>query len=242
MTPLSAVPLNSWTWLLGTLACFALAYRSYASYRRTANELSKYLAWFGLNMGIGQAFLAVPSFLTLDIGTLRTLYLAGEVFVYMSAVAQAAIVWCLVLRSSVSLRALTIPTAVVGLVSWLYAIPNSTLHLSGNFITYRDPLASTVIIGLILLSLFLPVGFYFLRAAAQQNQLKGRLTSLSLGLVYIGVGISTGGVELLSGQVITRYSAPGDAVFFAVMLVVMLWPRRVKTPTTPPRFDSIASK
>jgi hypothetical protein len=226
MTPLSAIPLNSWTWLVGALACFALYYRSFVNYRRSANELSKYLAYFALTMGCGQALLAVPSFLTLDVSILRATYLAGEFFIYASGVAQAAIVWCLILRRILSLRVVIISVTVVGLAAWLYAVPNSTLHISNNFISYRDPLVSTLVVGIMLTGLFLPVGIYFLRAATQQNRLKGRLTSLILGLVYIGVGISTGGVELVTGEVITHYSAIGDLVFFSIMLAVMLWPRR----------------
>ena len=222
------MPLNSFTWLVGSLACFALYYRSFINYRRSANELSKYLAWFALTMGCGQALLAVPSFFTLDVGILRTTYLIGELFVYMSAIAQAAIVWCLVLRQVTSLKALTIPIAVGGLASWLYAVPNSTLRINDNFITYRDPLVSTLVIGIMLAGLFLPTGIYFLREATHQTHFKAVLTSVVLGLVYVGVGISTGGVELVTGQVITRQSAVGDLVFFSLMLAAMLWPRRLK--------------
>ena len=91
MTPISDVPLNSLTWLAGSLACFALCYRSYTQYRHSANELSKYLACFSLAMAIGQALLAIPAFITLNVGILRTTYQAGELFIYMSMVAQAAI-------------------------------------------------------------------------------------------------------------------------------------------------------
>jgi hypothetical protein len=228
MTPLSAVPLNSWTWLVGSAACFVLGYRSFVQYRHSANELARYLTYFALAMGCGQGLLAVPAFITLDIGVLRTTYLAGEFFIYLSAVAQAAIVWCLILRRITSLKTVTIPIAVAGLAAWLYAIPNSTLRLNDKFITYRDPVASTVVIGVMLLGLFLPVGLYFFRASAQQSQLKGRLTSLVLGLVYVGVGILTGGLELTAGQVITRQSALADLVFFSILLVVLLWPQRIR--------------
>ena len=230
MTPLAALPLNSVTWLVGSLACFVLYFRSFMTYRRSANELSKYLAWFAFTMGCGQGLLAVPSFFTLDTGILRTTYLMGEFFVYTSAVAQMAIVWCLLLRSVVPLKVATLFVAAGGSAAWLYAIPNSTLRISDNFITYRDPLFSTIVIGIMLTGLFLPAGFYFLRAATQQSHLKGILTSVVLGLVYIGVGLSTGGVELVAGQVITPISALGDLAFFSILLAVLLWPRRIKLP------------
>jgi hypothetical protein len=60
------------------------------------------------------------------------------------------------------------------------------------------------------------------------------LTSLCLGLVYVGIGIFTGGIELLTGQVITPRSSPFDLAFFVVMSSVLLWPHRTaaKAPAT----------
>ena len=226
MVALSDVPLNSFVWTMGSIACFMLFYRSYASYRRSRNELSKYLAWFGLLMGIGQALLALPSFITLDTDVLRITYLMAEFMIYGSAVAQAAVLWCLVLRSHVSIYAATVPIGLLGLASWLYAIPRSTLEISDGFINYRDPAFSTAVIGLVLMGLFIPVGIYFLRSARQQTDTKAILTSLTLGLVYIGVGFFTGGIELITGQVITPVSAVFDLAFFTVMAGVLLWPHR----------------
>lgn len=226
MVTLAEVPVNSLTWMMGTLSSLALGYRSFVNFHTSRNELSKYLGWFGVFVGLGLAFLAVPSFFTLNTETLRLTYLAGEFFIYGSAVAQVGVLWCLMLRSYISVYFVTGFVAIVGLLSWLYALPRSTLRISGNFITYRDPTFSTVVIGTVLLSLFLPVGIYFLRAAAKQSQLKARLTSLVLGLVYVGIGLFTGGIELIAREVITRGTAMIDLVFFAIMLAVMLWPRR----------------
>lgn len=227
MVALSTVPLNSVAWLMGSIACLLLGYRSYATYRLSRNELSKYLTWFGLLMGIGQAGLAVPAFFTLDTGTLRTTYLAAEFFIYSSLVAQAAIMWCLLLRARFSIYYAVIPIALAGAVSWLYAVPRSNLRLGGNnFINYRDPTFSTIVIGVMLIGLFVPVGIYFLRSASRQGHAKAILTSLCLGLVYVGIGFFTGGIELLSGQVMTPRSAIFDLAFFFVMFSVLLWPHR----------------
>lgn len=232
MVSLSAVPLNSYTWLMGSIACYMLFYRSYINYRSSRNELSKYLAWFGILMGTGQVFLSLPAFFTLNTDTLRATYLMGEFVIYASAIAQAAVLWCLLLRSKVSIYAATLPIAVIGSVSWLYAVPHSTLEISNNFITYRDPLFSTIVIGLVLVCLFIPVGIYFMRSASQQTHTKAILTSLTLGLVYVGVGIFTGGVELVTGQVITPKTAIGDLAFFIVMASVLLWPHRAASRLT----------
>ncbi len=212
---------------MGSLACYMLFYRSITSYRVSRNELSKYVAWFGLSMGIGQSLLAMPAFFTLNPDTLRTTYLIGEFFIYCSAVAQSAVLWCLILRTKVPIYYATVPTALVGLASWLYAIPRSTLEFTANnFINYRDPTFSTIVVGVVLMSLFVPVGIYFIRSASKQTHIKAILTSLSLGLVYVGIGFFTGGIELLVGQVITPRSAIFDLAFFVVMFSVLLWPKR----------------
>jgi hypothetical protein len=222
----SDIPLNSITWFMGALACFMLCYRSFTSYRVSRNELSKYVGWFGLFMGIGQSLLALPAFFTLNPDTLRSTYLIGEFFIYCSAVAQAGVLWCLILRTKVSIYYATVPTAIIGLISWLYALPRSTLQFAtNNFINYRDPTFSTIVVGVVLMSLFIPVGIYFLRSASKQTHVKAILTSLSLGVVYVGIGFFTGGIELLVGQVITPRSAIFDLAFFIVMFSVLLWPR-----------------
>lgn len=212
---------------MGSMACLILFIRTYANYRTSKNELSKYLAWFALLMCIGQFLFAAPPFFTLDAGTLRKTYLAGELFVYGSAIAQSALLWCLILRKHLPIYAVTLPVTLVGAVSWIYAVPRSTLGLdAGSFITYRDPTFSTIVAGVVLLGLFIPVGLYFLHSASQQEHPKGVLMSLTLGLVYVGVGCFTGGMELLAGQVMTPRSAVFDLAFFFVMFSVFLWPRR----------------
>jgi hypothetical protein len=212
---------------MGSLACYMLGYRSYASYKVSRNELSAYLAWFGLLMGLGQSILAVPGFMTSDPSTIRTTYLIAELFIYSSMAAQAAVLWCLLLRSRIPRFYALAPVVAVGAAAWLYAIPRSTLRFTAdNFIEYRDPLFSTIVIGVFLIALFLPVGIYFLRSASRQEGTKAILTSLSLGLVYVGVGLFTGGIELLAGQVITPRSAVFDLAFFFVLFSVLLWPHR----------------
>ncbi|HZL08046.1 MAG TPA: hypothetical protein VFC50_02540 [Candidatus Dormibacteraeota bacterium] len=226
MVALSDIPLNSLTWSVGTVACLVLSYRSFASYRRSANELSKYIAWFGLIMGIAQGLFAIPPLFTLDLGTLRIVYILVELFVYISAVAQAAILWCLMLRSRLSIYFVIIPIAVLGTLAWLYSIPYASVHLDKRFINYHDPLFSTLVVGVMLIGLFVPVGIYFLRSVAGQVLLKAKLNSLALGVLYVGIGISTGGLELLTGEVLTRGSAIADTVLFAGLVVAFLWPRR----------------
>jgi len=232
MVALSDVPLNSVTWAAGTMACFALGYRSLVSYRRSANELTKYIALFGLVMGMAQALFALPPILTSDPSSLRTIYLIVELLVYTSAVAQAAIVWCLILRAHVPIYYATMPVVIVGSLAWLYSLPRASIEITDNFIKYHDPLLSTIIIGLMLILLFVPVGIYFLRSVGHQANLKAKLNSLALGILYVGIGLSTGGMELLTGQVLTPRLAIPDAILFVVLVVALLWPRHPSAQTT----------
>lgn len=134
------------------------------------------------------------------------------------------------LRTKLSLLATVFPYIIVGLASWLYSVPRATITLNNDFLLYKDPHAATIVIGLILLSLFLPVGFYFLRSGLRQHQLRGTLISLVMGLVYIAVGILTGGVELFYGEVVTHTTAILAMVFFSVQFIVLVWPRHLHAP------------
>ena len=220
------------TWAAGTMACLVLSYRSFTSYRRSANELSKYIAWFGLIMGIAQALFAIPPLFTLDPGALRIFYIVVELFVYASATAQAAILWCLVLRPYVSIYSVVTPVALGGTAAWLLSIPYASVHITNHFIDYSDPLFSTIVIGIMLIGLFVPVGIYFLRTAAGQINLKAKLNSLALGILYVGIGVSTGGLELLTGEVLVRSSAVPDTILFVILLVALLWPRPTLAKST----------
>lgn len=217
------------------MACFALGYRSLVSYRRSANELTKYIAWFGLIMGVAQALFAFPPLFTLDPTKLRTIYLIVELVVYASGVAQAAIVWCLMLRAYVPMYYATMPITAVGVVAWLYSLPRASVHLTHRFIVYHDPLLSTIIIGLLLIILFVPVGIYFLHSVVRQAHLKAKLNSLALGILYVGIGISTGGLELLTGQVLRPVLVVPDTILFIILVIALLWPRRtaVQAPEPP---------
>lgn len=231
------------TWSAGTAACIALGYRSLVGYRRTANELTKYIAWFGLTMAAAQALFAFPPLFTLNPEVLRTIYLLVELIVYTSAVFQAAVVWCLMLRAKVPIYYITLPMVLVGTVAWLYSLPRASVHVTHRFINYHDPLLSTIIIGVMLISLFVPVGIYFLRSVAQQVDLKAKLNSLALGVLYVGIGVSTGGLELSTGQVLAPVLVVPDTALFIILVIALLWPRqpavqRPAPPKTSQAFDT----
>ena len=226
MTAVSDIPISSITWLVGSTAMLVLGVKSLQSYHRSRTELLKYVAWFSLMVGSSLIFFSLPSLFTLNSSVLLKWDLAGEILYYGSMVAQAAMVWLLILRRYVPIYAVIIPVALLCLSSWIYAIPRATVTANPGFIDYLDPRFSSLVLGGLLLVLFLPVGIYFLRLAPRQHGVKSVMNSLVFGLTYIGVGLITGLIEIITGKVINRTTAPGLIVFFALLLVITLWPRR----------------
>lgn len=227
MTPLNDIPLSSISWLIGAVALLILGIKSLFGYRHSRIELSKYITWFSLIVSLALFFFSVPSFFTLNLNTLRPLDMIGEGFFYGGMISQAAIVWCLILRSRVPMYVLTIPAGLISLASWLYAIPHATIHFSShNFITYLDPRFSTLVIAGLMIFLFVPVGVYFLRLAPRQSGFKAVMNSVVFGVVYLGIGLTNGGFEIATGQVMTPKSVYGITLFFIFLLIVAVWPRK----------------
>lgn len=226
MTPLDAIPSSSISWLIGMAACSIVGVRSLLVYRQFRVELSKYMAWFGILVSIALGFFSIPAFFTLNFDVLHVYYIIGQFFFFCSMIAQAGIVWCLLLRSRLSIYYLAIPVGLIGFASWLYAVPRSYLLTVDGFMQYFDPRATTLGIAVLLIGLFVPVGLYFLRVAPRQKGFKAMFTSVAFGVAYIGIGLITGGFELLTGQIMTRTSVFGNDIFFTFLLIAALWPRR----------------
>ena len=232
MTPLDQLPLSSIAWFIGAVALIILGVKSLLGYRRSRVELSKYITWFALVVSVALFFFSVPSFFTLNLRTLLPLDMAGEGFFYGGMIAQAAIVWCLILRSRVNMYVLTVPVGLISLASWLYAIPRARIFFSAkDFVTYLDPRFSTLVIAGLMIFLFVPVGIYFLRLAPRQSGFKAVLNSVVFGLVYLGIGLINGGFEIATGQVMTPTSVFGIILFFIFLLVVAIWPRPNSKPS-----------
>lgn len=213
------------------MACLALAGKSYLAYRESYNILTKYICWFGSIVGAALLCFSVPTLFTLNTGDLRYAWVIGELLVYISLIPQAAILWALVLRSHVSVYVPTVAVGILGLTAWVISAPGLTLYREGNFIGYSEPGVSTFIMALLLAGLFIPAGFHFMRATVRQPEFKGRLTTFVLGLVYIGIGVSTASHLLFYGQVASAASSLGNMAFFIVLLGVVIWPRKAKAKT-----------
>lgn len=222
------IPVNSWAWLMGSIACLALGYKSIQAYRSSYGLLTKYICWFAIIMSLALGCFSISTIITLDPDKLRYSWIAGEFLVYAGLIPQAAIFWALVLRSKVSVYALTIPTAIIGFIGWILSAPNITLHLEGNFMAYSEPRISNFIMAFLLGITFIPAGFYFLKSVMRQVEFKDKLITFVLGLVYIGIGASTASHLIVYGQVASPISSWGNLVFFIVLFAVIAWPKRAK--------------
>lgn len=225
MTSLADFPINSLAWLVGSAGIYTLGFKSLVNYRRTNNLLTKYIIWFSVLVATALVFFSVPVLFTLDTAKLRYAWVAGEFFVYLALIAQAAILWQLTLRTRVSVYVPTIITGVIGLGAWLNAAPNLTLSLRGNFISYSESGISTFAMALLIGGLYIPVGLHFLRSTLRQTDFKSRLNTFTIGMVYTGIAISITAHLLFYGQVASPVASYGNLAFFIVLLAVMAWPR-----------------
>lgn len=232
MTPLNAIPIDSFSWLIGSVAILILGIKSLLRYRRSQDELTKYISRFALVMGVTLAMFCVPSFFTLHTRTLLIWDLVGEGFFFGGMMAQAAMMWFLILRPRFSAYFVTVPVGLVGLLAWLYALPYTKLVLANNFIYFLNPRLSTVVTAMLLIGLFGPVGAYFLRSAPRQMGFKAKFTSVAVGLTYLGIGLIGGGFEIVTGQMMTPSSVTSFTIFFSVLLVAAIWPRRSSTKSS----------
>ncbi len=217
MTALTDIPIDSISFLIGALACLVLGGKSLSRYRRSRDQLSKYMAWFALLTGIALAMFSMPSFFTLNPTALLFWGVAGEFPFFGGMVAQAAIMWFLILRRRMSLYLLTVPVAIIGLAASIYATGHTELIVSDNFVTFLNPRFTTLTIAVLMLGLFGPVGVYFLRMAPQQTSFKAMLNAVSLSGAYLGVGVIGAGFEIITGQIMTRTSVISNTIFFTLL-------------------------
>jgi hypothetical protein len=240
MTPLTEIPINSLAWMFGTAACLALGIRSLIIYRRSNSQLTKYLCWFFLLISISLVFFGFPALFTLDEGILHLSYVIGEFFMYIGFIAQAAVLWSLLLRQYFSVYTLTIPVGIIGLATWLYATPNSAIYLKDNFIDYSEPGICSFSMGILFIGLFMPVGLHFLRATMRQDGFKDRLVTFVLGMVYAGIGISTGVHLFTVGHATSPAASVGNLVFFIALIASIALPRREPAQTMLPEVRQTA--
>jgi hypothetical protein len=232
MTPLADIPLNTYCWLVGAVTLIVLGMKSVIGYRKSRLELSKYMAWFSWVFLPCLLAFSVPALFTLDPGIIRTTSLIGEFFFFMGLVTQSAILWFLILRRYMPIYYVTGPTAALGTACWLYDIARSRVVLEQGFINYYDPRIVSIIIALMMTALFVPVGVYFIRAASLQSSFKATIASFALGMMYIGIGLSTASEELIARQLLTPYSAVVNLIIAAFVLLALLlpWKFNVRLP------------
>lgn len=232
MTPLADIPLNTWCWGLGAITLIVLGVKSVRGYRKSRGQLTKYMAWFSWVFLPCLLAFSLPAVFTLDPDVLRITSLVGEFFFFAGLVTQAAILWCLILRRYCSIYLVTVPVGLIGLACWLYDVGHSKLVVGDNFINYYDPRVISFVIAILMIGLFVPVGIYFLRAASLQVGAKATVTSFMMGLMYVGIGLSTGSQEIFSRQLVTPTAAIINLGIAVLLLFALLmpWQLGVKLP------------
>jgi hypothetical protein len=70
-----------------------------------------------------------------------------------------------------------------------------------------------------------------MKSTVRQSDFKGRLITFTLGMVYIGVGVSTASHLLVIGQVASATSSIGNMAFFLILLGAIVWPKRINIHT-----------
>jgi hypothetical protein len=226
MTPLSEIPTDAISFLIGAAACLVLGGKSWLHFHRSRDDLSRYMAWFALLTGIALAMFSVPSFFTLNESVLLFWGVAGEFPFFAAMVAQAAIMWFLIIRPRFPVYYLIVPVAILGLAAAIYAVPYTQLTVEPNFILFQNPRFTALIIAALMLGLFGPVGIYFLKMAPRQDGFKSMLNAVSLSVVYLGVGVAGAGFEIIAGSIMTHFSVVTNTIFFSFFLLGVLWPRR----------------
>lgn len=218
-----------------------LGIRSTVGYRRSRGQLSKYMAWFSWIYLPCLLAYSIPAIFTLDPDVLRKASLVGEFFFWIGFVAQAAILWCLILRRYFSIYYITVPVAIIGLACFIYDIPTSRIVLSDNFINYYQSRIVSLTIAGLMTALFVPVGIYFIRAASWQSGAKATVTSFVMGMMYAGMGLSIASQEIVAKQLVTPVAAVVDLIIGLMLLTALLIPWRlsvklpapVQTPAPP---------
>ena len=201
-----------------------LGAKSTAGYHKSRVQLTKYMAWFSWVFLPCLLAFAIPPIFTLDHDVLLKTSFVGEAFFWGGLVAQAAILWCLILRRYVSIYYATIPVALIGTACWIYNLPRASLALSDNFINYYEPYIICVVIAVLMIILFVPVGIYFIRAASWQSGLKATVTSFVLGMMYVGIGLSIASEELIAKELVTPASAVVNLLIAVMLLTALLAP------------------
>lgn len=234
MTPFAEIPINSLAWIFGSVACFALLVRSLIVYRRSYSPLTKYICWFAFLITLCLISFGFPSLFTLETKPLHISYIIGEFFMYLAFIPQAAVLWALVLRKYIPIYTITIPVGIVSMATWLYATPNSVLSLRGNFIDYSEPGICSFSMAMLFITMFIPVGYHFMKATFRQSGFKDRLITFVLGMVYAGIGVSTALSLFINGHGTSPQASVGNLFFFTFLFVAIVWPRRVAAKSVLP--------
>lgn len=224
LNKLMHVPLNSITWTLGAVALYTFGFKSWRSWRRTANPLARMYYTLGAVFGTALFFFGVPGLLTQDTHILRYTYFSADFFVQVSMQVQVWILWFLGLRNRIRLRHLYLVTIPFSILSITLEVLSSHVGISQSpyLIVYADKLPVLVLKSIIYVTIAMPLGYFLIRQAPRQTTLRAKAKSFTGGMIFIGVCLAATSNNIFDKGSDTRSSAITVMVFFTIFLLAQL--------------------
>jgi hypothetical protein len=223
------IPYNAISWMIGFLAVYTFAYRSYLAYKKTGNEIAKIYCGMSLAFGIGFLFYGVLTPFTTDLTILLKSYLFSEAAVQVGVQFQVWLLWFIGLRNMIRLRYLLCISLTFSILILIVEVLTSKVFLSQSpllFITKDIPLALGLKC-LVYIATSWPLGYFFIRQSGLQQNLKAQLTSIATGLIFIVVSGATVLKSIIAVGSDSYDSAVINAVVFLIFLALNLLPRRL---------------
>jgi hypothetical protein len=217
-------PINAVTWSIGATALYTFGWKSWRSYRRTKNPLSRIYYILGLTFGTGLFFFGVPALFTDNLHILRYTYFLADMFVQITLQVALYLLWFLGLQGRVRLSRIylvSIPFSAVLLT--LQALTSQVgLSLSPHLVVYTDQPAVLILKSISYLTVAMPIGYFLIRQTPKQPSLRAKTKAFMSGMTFILVGLAATSNNLFDKGSDTVQSAAIVGCFFVFFLLVQL--------------------
>lgn len=223
MPDLSMFPINMWQWLIGAIATAVFGYKSLTNWHLTRNKLSLLHACFGgfITVSLGAYFasgLAVP-----DYKLAHQVTLFGDVFLYASLILQGNILTLLVFKDSRKIKQAIATAVLLGLAASLYfSLTAGYMYLEDGFLYYGAPYVVAFLRGGFVGTLFIPIGWQFIKSARKKLSTDSMHKAAVIGTVYIAVGTSTMHRDIILAGIEGYTYVILNIFFFSVFLISLL--------------------
>lgn len=223
------IPYNSISWMIGFVAVYTFAFRSWMAYRKTGNEIAKIYFGMSLAFGLGFLFYGVLTLFTFNPIYLFKSYIFSEFAVQIGIQFQVWLLWFIGLRNMIRLRHLLCASITFSVLILIIEIFTSRAFISQSpllFISKDIPIALGLKCMLYIATSW-PLGYFFIKQSGLQQNLKSQLTSIATGLIFIVISSATVLNSIVAGGSDSYESAVVNAAVFLIFLAVNLIPRRL---------------